>query len=110
MLIYFNSYKEADIVQQEVFKLTAKEQKKHNEYRSKKIKLELDTLKEAQDKQMEALKRKFNLQFSEAKKKRAVQFDEMVQKYRNKLQDFDKVSKQALPRVRDLATDDKGNY
>jgi hypothetical protein len=81
------------LVQVQINELTQYEHKKFLEEKDRKLKKELENIKEKQEMEISAFQLKMSSAYNEFKKARAVDFDRIIQKYKNKLKDLENQQK-----------------
>lgn len=76
-----------------IAELTQQENQKFLEEKDRKLKKELENIKQKQDMEISAFQLKMSAAYNEFKKARAVDFDRIIQKYKNKLKDLENQQK-----------------
>lgn len=77
----------------QISELTQIENQKFLEEKDRKLKKELENIKQKQEMEISAFQLKMSAAYNEFKKARAVDFDRIIQKYKNKLKDLENQQK-----------------
>ncbi len=76
-----------------IAELTQSENKRFQDEKERKLKKELENIKQKQEMEISSFQLKMSAAYNEFKKARAVDFDRIIQKYKNKLKDLENSQK-----------------
>lgn len=93
MFYLLDSYTNCHLVQVKIAELTQYENQRFLEEKDRKLKKELENIKQKQEMEISAFQLKMSAAYNEFKKARAIDFDRIIQKYKNKLKDLENQQK-----------------